>query len=55
MRARATIGECIAALETVWQRHSAVSSHVNNVYNEHMQNNEDWLNTCQKSRNSRSN
>lgn len=46
IKARATVGECITALENVWQRHSNIPSHVNAVYSEQMHDNEDWKDAC---------
>lgn len=48
IKARATVGECIAALEKEWQRHSNLPSHVSNVYSEQMHFNEDWDHACNK-------
>ena len=46
IKVRATVGECITALEYVWQRHSNIPSHVNAVYSEQMHDNEDWKDAC---------
>ena len=46
IKARATLGECITALENVWQRYSNTPSHINDVYSQQMQGNEDWKDAC---------
>ncbi len=42
IKARATVGECITALEKVWPRHSNSTSHVSNIYGKQMHGNQDW-------------
>jgi methylmalonyl-CoA mutase len=46
IRARATLGECTAALEQVWPRHVHSLAHVAGIYHAHMHENEQWRDCC---------
>ncbi len=48
IKARATIGECIEALEKVWQRHSKAPSYVSGIYKDCMKSNEGWESCCSR-------
>lgn len=48
IKARATIGECIEALEKVYQRHSKLPLHVSGPYKDTMKNNNEWIISSEK-------
>lgn len=46
IKVRATIGECINALEKVWPRHVSFPLPFNDVYSQQMQDTKDWIDAC---------
>jgi methylmalonyl-CoA mutase len=48
IRARATLGECTRALETVWPRYRAPSGFSANVYGEHRSAGTAWQHACER-------
>lgn len=48
IKARATIGECIEALEKIYLRYSKLPIHVSGVYKDTMKSNNEWKNICER-------
>lgn len=48
IKVRATVGECISALEKVWSRYSSNTLPFNDVFSQEMQDTNDWLESCQQ-------